>query len=109
MVFSLALLVISEGKCYNSTMLKRIEISLFSVVKNSVFDRLNSTAESVLPANCARAFIPACWYTLRIRDVAARSIKVLSSGFDAAWQRSVYAAFVRQPGTRPCRLRSAAF
>ena len=109
MFFSLVFLAFSGAIWYHYSMLKRIEIALEIVVKNSAFDRLNSARKSLPPAPFAQAFSPVVRHLVRVCEQAAQAPKELSSGFGAALQRTVCAALLRQPGTHPRRLRSAAF
>lgn len=105
-------LAFSGAFWYNFQMSNRIEIALENVSKNSAFGRLNSALESVSPAHPARGFDfvlhPLLLPLMRNCERAAATT-TNSSGFGAAMRRNACAALLRQPGTHPRRLRSAAF
>ena len=112
MIFAIVFLAFSGRFWYNSHMLNRIGIALENVEKNSAFDRLNSPLQSSSPAHPARA-IDAVLRPLLLPLVrnCERAVAPAnhSSGFSAALRRNACAALLRQPGTHPRRLRSAAF
>jgi hypothetical protein len=110
--FAAIFLAFSGAFWYNFQMSNRIEIALENVSKNSAFGRLNSALESASPALPAREIDsmlrPLLSPLVRNCERAATTTHH-SSGFGAALRRNACAALLRQPGTHPRRLRSAAF
>jgi hypothetical protein len=90
-------------------MLKRVEIALKLVVENSAFDRLNSAFRPSSPAHPAHLLSPLVRPVIRHCEQAAAVPKEPSSGLSAVMRRNACAALLRQPGTHPRRMRSAAF
>jgi len=90
---------------YNSLMLKRFEIALDSVVKNSGFERPNPSR----PAQPPQAFSSIARHAIRLCERVVQVAKEHPSGFGVALRRADCAALLWQPGTHPRRMRSAVF
>ena len=105
MIFAAVFLAFLGPITYNSSMLKRFEIALDFVVKNSGFERPNP-AKSAQPP---QAFSSIARHAIRLCERAAKASKEHPSGFGVALRRADCAALLWQPGTHPRRMRSAVF
>ena len=105
MIFAAVFLAFSVQLAYDFSMLKRVEIALKSVVKNSAFERPNLAR----PAQPPQAFTSIARHAVRLFERLVQASKEHPSGFGVALRRADCAALLWQPGTHPRRMRSTAF
>lgn len=105
MIFAVVFLAFLGPIRYHSSMLKRLEIALDFVVKNSGFERLNPAK----PAQPPQAFSSLARHAIRLCERVVQVAKEHPSGFGVALRRADCAALLWQPGTHPRRMRSAVF